>query len=139
MTRTTFLAFLGATVLAAVAAAAATRPAALASTAPGLWEIAGAPGADAPARECLADLAVLAQFEHRGRSCKSLVVKDGGRSTVIEYDCAGAGFGRSELRMLTPRSLRIETQGISDQMPFHYVLQARRVSDCPLRTSASAR
>ena len=40
--------------------------------------------------------------------------------------------------MLTPRSLRIETQGISDSLPFNYVLQARRVGDCA-KSAAVAR
>ena len=63
---------------------------------------------------------------------------DGPISTVIQYSCPGGGFGRSTLTMITPRSLRIETQGISDNLPFNYVLQARRVGDCPARASASA-
>ena len=51
-------------------------------------------------------------------------------SATIEYHCAGADFGRSEIDVITPRSLRIETQGISDGLPFNYVLQARRVGEC---------
>jgi len=35
--------------------------------------------------------------------------------------------------LITPRSIRIETQGISDNLPFNYVIQARRVGDCPRR------
>ena len=42
-----------------------------------------------------------------------------------------AGFGHSEVTLLTPRSLRIATQGISDGLPFNYVLQAHRIADCP--------
>jgi len=34
------------------------------------------------------------------------------------------------MTLITPRSLRIDTQGISDNLPFHYQLYARRVSDC---------
>ncbi|MFL6752531.1 MAG: DUF3617 domain-containing protein [Sphingomicrobium sp.] len=138
MTRSTVVAFLGAMSFAAFAAAAATRPAALASAAPGLWEITGLPGAKVPARECVGDVAALAQLEHRGRSCTRSVLTGDAISTVIEYSCAGRGFGRTKMTMLTPRSIRIETQGISDQLPFNYVLQARRVGDCPPRSTASA-
>ena len=115
---------------------AAQRPAALAQTAPGLWEIAGLPGAKTPARECVADVTALAQFEHRRKSCQRNVLKDGPSSTVIHYSCAGNEFGRSTMTVITPRSLRIETQGISDSLPFAYVLQARRVGDCT-KTSSS--
>ena len=56
----------------------------------------------------------LAQYEHRHKSCSRSVITDNGSSTVIEYSCPGGGFGRSKLTMITPRSLRIETQGISE-------------------------
>lgn len=120
-----------ATALAVPAAAiAATQPAALTPVAGGLWEISGAPGAETPIRQCVADVVALAQFEHRGRNCSRSVLSDKPGSTVIHYTCGGAGFGQSEIDVITPRSLRISTQGISDQLPFNYVLQARRVGDC---------
>ena len=137
MTRLPFLAFLAIGPAAAIALMAAQNPAALARTSPGLWEITGMPGVKAPARQCVGDIAVLARFEHRGRNCTQKVITDGPSSTVIEYSCGSGGFGRSDMRVLTPRSLRIDTQGISDQLPFHYVLQARRVGECPDRTTAS--
>jgi len=122
---------------AALALIAAQRPAALAQTAPGLWEIAGLPGAKAPARECVADVVALAQFEHRRKNCQRSVLKDGPSSTVIHYSCPGNEFGRSTMTVITPRSLRIETQGISDNLPFAYVLQARRVGECTAGQTAS--
>ena len=73
----------------------------------------------------------LAALEHRGQSCKQVVISDSPSSTVIEYTCSGGGFGRTKLTLLTPRSLRIETQGISSKYPFNYVIQARRIGDCP--------
>jgi hypothetical protein len=39
--------------------------------------------------------------------------------------------------VLTPRSLRIATQGISGGLPFNYVLQARRVDDCAKSASVT--
>ena len=113
-----------------LALGAAQKPAALATAMPGLWEVTGVPGVRAPARECLADPIVLAQFEHRGKICPRQVLRDGASSATIEYHCAGADFGRSEIDVITPRSLRVETQGIADGLPFHYVLQARRVGEC---------
>jgi hypothetical protein len=120
-----------------LALGAATQPAALSKTMAGLWELSGAPGAKTPVRECFADVAALAQFEHRRNSCTRTVISDKVNSAVIEYSCAGAGFGRSEVDVITPRSLRIDTQGISDNLPFHYVLQARRAGDCPGGQSAA--
>jgi len=118
--------------------AAAQTPAALRTTSPGLWEITGAPGLKGPLRECVADPTVLAQFEHRGKSCSRSVIVDGPSWTVIHYNCPAGEFGESKLTVITPRALRIETQGISDKLPFHYVIQARRVGECAGRQSASA-
>jgi len=56
---------------------------------------------------------------------------------VIHYSCPGNEFGRSTMTVITPRSLRIETQGISDNLPFAYVLQARRVGECTAGQTAS--
>jgi hypothetical protein len=109
---------------------AAAQPSALAQTSPGLWEIDGLPKARAPIRQCVANTALLARVEHNGQACKQIVISDTETSTVIEYTCTGGGFGRSKLTLLTPRSLRIETQGISANYPFNYVIQARRVGEC---------
>jgi hypothetical protein len=135
MGRTAIVAFLSVG-LAAGATALAQAPgkgSALAGVQAGLWELSGIPGIKTPQKQCVASVGELAQIEHRERRCQHRTVSDGGTSTVIQYQCPGGGFGRSKLTALTPRSLRIETQGISDQLPFSYVVQARRVGDCAER------
>ena len=112
-----------------LALAAANRPAALTEVSGGMWEVSGIPNQQ-PLRACFADSMLLAQVEHRGKTCTRTVIKDSETKTVIEYKCAGGGFGRSSVTMITPRSLRIETQGISDNFPFGYVVQAHRIGDC---------
>jgi hypothetical protein len=114
-----------------LAPAIAQQPNALAQTQPGLWEVSGIPGTKAPIRQCIANVALLARFEHRSNNCRAKVLKSDGTHESIEYSCPGAGFGHSDIDVLTPRSLRINTQGISYGLPFGYVLQARRVDDCP--------
>ena len=109
----------------------------LAQTQPGLWEVSGASGAKAPVRMCVADVPSLARFEHRGKACTAKVLKRAGSLTAFEYTCGAAGFGHSDVEAITPRSLRISTQGISDGLPFNYVLQARRIGDCPKSASAA--
>jgi hypothetical protein len=111
------------------ALAAASPQSPLARIDGGLWEVTGAPGS-APVRQCLANIRVLAQFEHRKEQCPRTLVREGRDTAIFQYNCPGGGFGQSELRVLTPRSLRIETQGISGGLPFHYVIQARRVGAC---------
>ena len=131
MVRWNIFALAGAATCDALTLMAAQQPTALAKTQAGLWEISGVPGAAAPIRQCVGNVAALAEFEHRGKPCKISITSDGPSSTVFEYSCGAAGFGHSQLEVVTPRSLRINTQGISNQAPFSYVLQARRVGDCP--------
>lgn len=120
---------------AALILGAARRPSALSQTRPGLWEISGAPGSKAPIRRCVGDILTLARFEHSSRICTSNILHDDGSSTSIDYSCGHAGFGHSQIDVITPRSLRISTQGISGGLPFNYVLQARRLDDCRKNTA----
>ena len=110
--------------------AAAQRPASLASIEGGLYEI-DRLGPGGRPRICIADPMVFASYEHRGRACTRVVISDGPGGAVIHYTCSGGGFGQSTVKALTPRSLRVETQGIADNAPFQYVFQARRVGNCP--------
>jgi hypothetical protein len=128
---------LAAAIVVPAAALAAAQPQALAQVSGGLWEVRGVPGANVPLRQCIVDVLALAQFEHRGRSCKRRILSDTPNSTVIDYSCGGAGFGHSEVSVITPRSLRIVTQGISDQLPFYYVIQAHRLGDCTKAPASS--
>lgn len=113
-----------------LALAAASTPAVLTQAQRGLWELDGVPGRSGPQRLCIADTAVLARFEHRSGNCMQTVLRDQERTAAVQYTCSGGGFGQTSLSLITPRSLRIETQGISSNAPFHYVLQARRVGEC---------
>ena len=122
--------------LGVLAAAAAWADSPFMQTQPGIWEISGIPGVSSPVRQCVANVAALAQFEHRGKSCTQKVISTSASSMVVSYTCGAAGFGRSQVDVITPRSLRIDTQGISSQLPFNYVLQARRVGDCAAPATA---
>ncbi|MES2137225.1 MAG: hypothetical protein V4502_09230 [Pseudomonadota bacterium] len=110
--------------------AAVQHPSVLAQAMPGSWEVRGVPG-KGPVRECVADLTLFAHYEHRHADCSLGVTREAGDSAVIDYSCRDGDFGHSKLTRITPRALRIETQGISDNLPFSYVLQAHRVGDCP--------
>src|SRR3954463_8122921 len=96
MTRFKLLAIATAAAAGGLALTAAQEPSVLTKANPGEWELNGIPGAKAPVRECFANLRALAQYEHRGRICSSQVISDKGTSTVIQYSCGGAGFGRTQ-------------------------------------------
>ena len=97
---------------------------------PGLWDVSlSATGSNAQ-RVCLADPMFLTQWEHRGGACTRVVLTEHGSEATVHYTCAGGGFGQSVIRLLTPRSIRVETQGISNGQPFNYPLYARRTGNC---------
>lgn len=126
-------------VAAALALGGAKGPTALAEIKAGMWELGGLPGTHAPARACIADVHQLTRYEHRAKSCTSKAISDNGRSTVIEYSCGGSDFGRTKIDVITPRNLKINTQGISDSLPFNYTLNAHRVGECAKETAADIR
>jgi hypothetical protein len=111
-----------------LALTAAVRPSVFMQTAGGLWEVTRVDGGRR--NICVADPLVLAQYEHLRSSCSRDVIRNQQSRAEIHYTCSGGAFGQSNVQLITPRSLRIETQGISGDAPFHYVLQARRIGNC---------
>ena len=117
--------------LALVTLGAATLPPVIADSG-GLWEVSrSATGARAE-KSCVPQASVLAQWEHHRGQCTRVVISSTATEAVIHYTCPAGDFGNSRMKVITPRTLRIETQGISGGYPFNYVLHARRVGDCPL-------
>ena len=112
----------------AALALAASLPQALQGS--GLWEVSTKASGLGGARHCLSDAAILAQWEHRQTQCTRIVLTATADRSDVQYTCPAGGFGTSRVRMLTPRSVRIETQGISDGLPFGYTVHARRVGVC---------
>ena len=109
---------------------AAQVPRALAPAMGGLWEVSRSATGHNPMRICVPFPHILAQFEHRRQRCTPTIVNDQGAEALISYNCAGGGFGQSKVTLITPRTLRIDTQGISGNLPFHYQLHARRIGNC---------
>lgn len=104
---------------------------------PGMWELSGMQGARAPARLCVADLAQLAQIEHRGRGCKLKPIREDASSVTFTYECSGKDFGRSEVSFVTPRNFKIVSQGIAGGLPFSHTVQARRLGECEPKSAPS--
>jgi len=114
--------------VAATSLAAAANAPVLAGVSGGIWEVSGnkAP----PTRVCAADPLQLASYEHRGTTCSRTLVRGSAASAIVTYSCSNGGFGQSTISLITPRSLHIETQGISGGAPYNYTLEAHRVGDC---------
>jgi hypothetical protein len=117
------------------AAAAQAQPVLNAMTAiqPGQWQLSieGKPGK----AMCVADPEALFQIRHRASACSRLVIADEKSSATVHYSCPGAGWGRTTLRVSTPTSVRISTQGIADNAPFDDTAVAKRTGECASRSA----
>jgi len=100
---------------------------------PGLWDVSLSATGNNARRFCLADPMILSQWEHRSSACTRIILTEHGSSATVHYTCAGGGFGQSTITLVTPRSIKVDTQGISGGLPFAYPLYARRAGNCPGR------
>jgi hypothetical protein len=118
------------------AAASEVRPplSALMTLEPGLWQLrtAGEP----PRSICVADPHTLVQLRHKANACTRLVIANEKSAATVHYSCPGAGWGRTTVRVETPRLARIDSQGIADNAPFAFVTEARRVGPCGERLTS---
>ena len=97
---------------------------------PGLWDVSLSATGNNARRFCLADPMILSQWEHRGGACTRVILTEHETSATVHYTCAGGGFGQSVITLVTPRSIKVDTQGISGDGPFAYDLYARRAGNC---------
>lgn len=114
--------------LAVTPAVAQTPLAALGMIQRGLWELRSE--GEPPQSVCLADPSALLQIRHKTQACSRLVIANQPASATIHYSCPGAGWGRTTVRVTTPRAAIIDTQGIADNAPFAFTAEARRTGPC---------
>ena len=104
---------------------------------PGLWQIRELGNDRAtPQSICVADPAMLLQVKHYKEPCSRLVIADQADQATVHYTCPANGFGRTWLRVETPRLAKIDTQGIVDKTPFAFRAEARLVGPCGAKRSA---
>jgi len=103
----------------------------------GLWqlEVKG----KATRQLCVADPVNLVQVEHGQLGCSRFVIANDPKSSTVHYSCQGAGWGRTTVRIETPRMAAIHTQGIARNAPFDYTVEARRIGACSAQTAARQR
>jgi hypothetical protein len=81
---------------------------ALARLEPGLWQLRDLNNAGAQQSICVADAATLLQLRHRNSPCSRIVIADGEKNATVHYTCPANGFGRTEVRVETPRLVQID-------------------------------
>lgn len=130
-----FLAFLGSlTVLGASAHAADQqgRFAAQAAITPGKWTVQVRDGATRTL--CIPDALPLIQLAHPQSGCRRLMIVDRRDSATIQYSCPAAGWGRTSIRIDSPRRVEIDTQGIVQNQPYAYQASAHYTGYCTAAT-----
>lgn len=96
---------------------------------PGEWEVSKS-ATGGGERVCLSDPAILMQWEHRTEQCDRDILSSSPDRAEVHYSCPGGGFGTSHVESLTPRSVRVDSQGIADRYPFALTIYAHRVGPC---------
>lgn len=127
------LAGLAGLTLTLTAAAPVRGPLALAGVEPGLWEVSRTATGQGARRVCLTDMVLLATYAHAGDRCERTMLVDQPGQLIMHLDCGEGDFGRSRLSVTTPRSLKLESQGVHKGEPYNLTLYARRVGECPSR------
>ena len=96
---------------------------------PGLWNLRMRDGSESE-RICLMNARPLIQLRHPALRCRQIVVNQDEDELTIQYACSGQGFGRTRLRIESPRLIQVETQGVAGKSPFDFAVEARRVGAC---------
>jgi hypothetical protein len=115
------------------------RLAALSKLEHGFWQLRDLDTGQTLPPICVADPAMLMQLQHRNSPCSRLVISSDAQSATVHYTCPANGFGRTSLRVETPRLAQIDTQGISGNAPFAYRVEARRIGPCASGRGKAAR
>jgi hypothetical protein len=138
--RRAWLGLIAAAAVAGAAPAVSQRVGALGKLQAGLWQFRVLDGgASRPAPVCIGDPSVLAQLQHRNSSCSRLVVAQSEDGATVHYTCSAGGYGQTSLRVETPRLVQIDTQGISENVPFAYRAEARYVGSCSSAQAPASR
>lgn len=95
----------------------------------GEWVVRFRDGSDSK-RLCLKSGRELIQLRHMQPGCSRYVVEDGASQVTVQYNCKGNGYGRTSIRRESGTLAQLDSQGISNGLPFQFTAEARRVGAC---------
>lgn len=95
----------------------------------GEWTVRARDGSE-PRKLCLRNGDELIQLLHDERNCSRFIVEDRSDSVTVQYTCRGNGYGRTSIRRETDALVQLESQGISDGLPFDLRAEARLTGTC---------
>jgi hypothetical protein len=121
-----------------LASAAAAVPQGAASTLlgslnRGMWQfraVGGGATGTATNRLCVGDVSKLAQVQHQGFDCQQYIVRSSPTVLTISYSCRGQGQGLTVIRKESNKLIHIDSQGIRNNSPFSFSVEARNAGPC---------
>lgn len=118
-------------------AAPASAPAltALARVERGQWQIKTVGSDAAPRSLCIADPRKLIHYGHDLSQCQRFVVTNETDTAAVSFTCH-ASHGQTTVKVATPHSFNLDTQGIINGAPFEDSYEARRTGDCGARAAS---
>jgi hypothetical protein len=90
----------------------------------GMWQlrgIGGTPSKAAASKICLGETARLIQIQHGEATCSRFIVRN---------SCKGLGQGLTTIRKESSKLIQIDSQGIKDNAPFSFSVEARHAGSC---------
>ena len=97
---------------------------------PGAWQLRALDRSAPDQRLCIADGYDLIQLRHPGAACSRFVLSNDPQAVTVHYTCAGAGYGRTTIKIESGQLVRIESQGLANKQPFQTIWEGRRVGSC---------
>jgi hypothetical protein len=118
---------------AAIGVPKGNAPTLLDSLSQGMWQfraVGNGSTGTAVNRLCVGDVTKLAQVQHQSFNCEQFVVRSTPNSVTISYSCRGEGQGLTVIRKETSKLIQIESQGIRNNSPFSFSVEARNNGPC---------
>ncbi|MET3825629.1 MULTISPECIES: DUF3617 domain-containing protein [Sphingomonas] len=112
-----------------VAAVSAPSLTALARVERGEWQLKQV-GTNPDTRTlCIRDPRVLIHYAHEVEQCHHTVVANDINTTAMHFTCRGS-HGQTIVKVATPRSFNLDTQGVINGAPFEDSFDARYLGPC---------
>jgi hypothetical protein len=99
----------------------------------GMWQlrgIGGTPSKAAASKICLGETARLIQIQHGEATCSRFIVRNSANTLTVSYSCKGLGQGLTTIRKESSKLIQIDSQGIKDNAPFSFSVEARHAGSC---------
>lgn len=99
----------------------------------GLWQlraVGGGTSGAAASQICVGDPVRLTQIQHGSAACDYYVVRSTPNAVTVSYSCSGQGQGLTTIRKESGKLIHIQSQGIRNNSPFSFAVEARRSSAC---------